>query len=423
MKILVAEDDYVSRLLVKKALKKIGHEVIEAENGKLAWEKFNAYEPEMIVSDWMMPEMDGIELCRNIRASGKKTYSYIILLTAKDKMTDLVEVFEAGADDYIIKPFKPDELRSRIKTGERIVTLEREHHYMQAQLLKQNKKLDAALAELKTTQVQMLQSEKMASIGQLAAGVAHEINNPIGFVGSNLDALNDYIKDVDTLLGQYIELIKTLSGEGGGSLLPEHRKIVETIVANQEKLEIDYIREDIPELIKDCKDGTSRVGKIVGDLKSFAHPGNDKQMLIDVNKGIQSTLNVVNNELKYKATVTKELGDVPMVQGFPQKLNQVFINILVNAGQAIEEKGEIKIKTCNDQGDAVVTISDNGCGIDKDHLSKIFDPFFTTKEIGKGTGLGMNIAYNIIEEHNGKISVESEVGKGTTFTIRLPGKK
>ncbi|MCD4676746.1 MAG: response regulator [Desulfobacula sp.] len=422
MNILVAEDDYVSRLLVKKAIKKIGHEVLEAENGKLAWQLFLEHEPDMIISDWMMPEMDGIQLCRKIRESPKKTYSYVMLLTAKDKMTDLVEVFEAGADDYIIKPFKPDELRSRIKTGERIVKLESEHHELQEELIRKNKKLDETLEHLKATQSQILQSEKMASIGQLAAGVAHEINNPIGFIGSNLDALSDYMKDVDALIAYYQKLGKTLKESDQKSLSDEIKKQVQTVFEHEKDIEIDYLIKDIPELLSDCKDGTDRVGKIVGDLKSFAHPGNDQQMLIDINKGLESTLNVVNNEIKYKATVTKDFGQVPMVEGFPQKLNQVFMNILVNAAQAIKEKGEIKIQTKKEGKYVVVTISDNGCGIEKEHLSKIFDPFFTTKEIGKGTGLGMNIAYNIIEEHKGKINVKSVVGKGTIFTIILPGK-
>lgn len=423
MKILIAEDDFVSRLLVKKSIKKIGHDVIEAENGKLAWQLFLEHEPDMIISDWMMPEMDGIELCKKIRESGKKTYSYIMLLTAKDKMTDLVEVFEAGADDYIIKPFKPDELRSRIKTGERIVKLESEHQEMQEELILQNRKLDQTLKDLKATQSQILQSEKMASIGQLAAGVAHEINNPIGFVGSNLEALADYMKDVEALLTHYGKLCKTLFASDPATLADEIKKQITVISEYEKEIEIDYLRKDIPELLKDCKDGTQRVGKIVGDLKSFAHPGNDKQMLIDINSGLESTLNVVNNEIKYKAAVTKDFGQIPMVEGYPQKLNQVFMNILVNAAQAIEEKGEISIRTKKEGNNVVVSISDTGCGIKPENIPKVFDPFFTTKEIGKGTGLGMNIAYNIIKEHKGNIHVESIVGKGTTFTIVLPGKE
>ncbi|MFH2092719.1 MAG: response regulator [Pseudomonadota bacterium] len=421
MNILVAEDDYVSRLLVKKAVKKIGHEVIEAENGRLAWELFLKHEPDMVISDWMMPEMTGIELCQKIRGSKKKTYSYVMLLTAKDKTTDLVEVFDAGADDYIIKPFKPDELRSRIKTGERIVQLEREHHDMQKELIEKNNQLDQTLSDLKTTQSQILQSEKMAGIGQLAAGVAHEINNPIGFIGSNLDALTDYMADMGQLLEHYQALHKSLK-PAEASLPADVKKQLSTIAQFEQQIEIEYLIKDIPELLHDCKDGTQRVGKIVADLKSFAHPGNDKQMLIDLNAGLETTLNVVHNEIKYKAVVIKELGEIPLVEGFPQKLNQVFMNILVNAAQAIEEKGEIKVVTTKEGPNVLVKISDNGCGIKKTDLPKVFDPFFTTKEIGKGTGLGMNIAYNIIEEHKGKIRVESEVGKGTTFTISLPGK-
>jgi two-component system, NtrC family, sensor kinase len=422
MKILIAEDDFVSRLLVKKAVEKIGHDVLEAEDGKIALELFLEHKPDMIISDWMMPEMDGIELCQKIRASDKKTYSYIILLTAKDKMTDLVEVFEAGADDYIIKPFKPDELRSRIKNGERIIKLEGEHHDLQKELVGKNNKLDKTLARLKTTQSQILQAEKMASIGQLAAGVAHEINNPIGFISSNLDALNDYMTDFDTLLQHFQKLEKILKESNQENLSSEIKQQIQTVSDYEEEIEVDYLKDDIPELLKDCKEGTGRVGKIVGDLKSFAHPGNDEQMLVDINKGLVSTLNVVNNEIKYKATVTKDLGEIPLVEGYPQKLNQVFMNILVNAAQSIKEKGEIKIVTKQKGKYVAVSISDNGCGIEKDHLSKIFDPFFTTKAIGAGTGLGMNIAYNIIEEHKGKIDVKSQVGKGTVFTIILPGR-
>ena len=277
------------------------------------------------------------------------------------------------------------------------------------------------MKNLQTTQVQMVQSEKMASIGQLAAGVAHEINNPIGFVSSNLDALKDYMQDVGQLLEFYQGVTSDLTAGKVAGLPDEVSEHLEKVKNFEEQIEIDYIREDIFDLLKDCRDGTLRVGQIVGDLKNFAHPGNDKKMLVDLNQGLESTLNVVHNELKYKTTVEKQLGEIPRVEGYPQKLNQVFMNILVNAGQAIEEKGVITIKSRTEDTNAVVEISDTGCGIAPEHLSKIFDPFFTTKDIGKGTGLGMNIAYNIVKEHGGRIEVKSEVGKGTTFCIILPG--
>jgi len=174
------------------------------------------------------------------------------------------------------------------------------------------------------------------------------------------------------------------------------------------------------DLISDCKEGTERIKKIVIDLKDFAHPGEDKIQSTDINDGIETTLNVVWNELKYKATVNKEFGKLPMENCYPQQLNQVFMNLFVNAAQAIEKQGEISIATNADDGFVEIKIGDTGSGIDKENLSRIFDPFFTTKDVGKGTGLGLNVAYNIIKKHNGTIDVKSQVEKGTVFKIRIP---
>ena len=186
------------------------------------------------------------------------------------------------------------------------------------------------------------------------------------------------------------------------------------------EIDIDFILDDIDDLIRDCREGTERIKKIVIDLKDFAHPGEDEKKSVDINQGLESTLNVVWNELKYKADVRKDYGDIPIVEGYPQQLNQVFMNILVNAAQAIEERGEIRISTRKVNGYVEVSISDTGSGIPEENLPRIFDPFFTTKEVGKGTGLGMNVAYNIIRKHNGSIDVKSKVGEGTTFRIRIP---
>ncbi len=279
-----------------------------------------------------------------------------------------------------------------------------------------------AIGELEKREDQMLQqmlhSEKLASIGQLAAGVAHEINNPTGFISSNLKTLQDYQRDIKTMLDKYRDFIATIAGiEGLGS---EVGTAIGEIVAWEKKTDIGFLKEDMVDLVNDCCEGADSIKKIVLDLKAFAHPGDDTIQLIDINSGLQSTLNVVHNELKYKAVVEKTFGAIPAVRGCPQQLNQVFMNILINAAQAIVKRGVINIATRSVEDQVEVSISDDGCGIEPEHLTRIFDPFFTTKEVGKGTGLGMNIAYSIIKNHNGTINVQSKIGKGTTFTIRLP---
>ena len=276
--------------------------------------------------------------------------------------------------------------------------------------------------EKKQIEAQLLQSEKMASIGKLAAGVAHEINNPTGFVSSNLKTLSDYIEDIIGLFKEYRKLISKLKKNSGtsGPPLPEISEQVKRIVALEKEVDLDFVLKDIFELIDESKEGTERIKKIVQDLKDFAHPGQDKPKFADINQNMDSTVNVVWNELKYRADVSKDYGDLPQVQCYPQLLNQVFMNLLINAAQSIEKRGEINIKTRADNGYVEIKISDTGSGIPKENLYRIFDPFFTTKDVGKGTGLGLNVAYNIIKKHHGKIDVKSAVGKGTTFTIKIP---
>lgn len=421
MEILIVEDDFISRNLLKKMLAAMGHVAVEAENGIQAWKLLKAKPLKIVISDWIMPEMDGIELCRKIRNASFKNYVYIIMLTVRDGKTDLIDVFDAGADDYIPKPFDPEELRARVTTGVRIVHLEEKYLETSSQLETKNQKLAKALRRLEEAKAQMFQSEKMASIGQLAAGVAHEINNPTGYVSSNLKTLSEYREDILELIKRYQDLISKLeSSEAEKPFTESIHQEIDALKRFEKDIDVAFLMQDITDLIADCREGTERIKKIIIDLKDFAHPGEDKMQSTDINKGLLSTLNVVNNEIKYKATVHKEFGDLPAVQCVLQELNQVFMNILVNAAQAIEEKGDIYITTRAVDQNVVVTISDTGCGIPEEHLTKIFDPFFTTKEVGKGTGLGMNIAYNIVQKHSGTLEVESEIGKGTTFTLTLP---
>jgi PAS domain S-box-containing protein len=277
------------------------------------------------------------------------------------------------------------------------------------------------VTERKRAQLQILQSEKMASIGQLAAGVAHEINNPTGYVSSNLKTMAEYFDDIMVILQRHRQFLNGVRDLVEKSKLDGNLPgLMSEIEDMEKKIDIEYILKDAPSLIQESREGTERIKEIVLSLKNFAHPGEDRFIYSDVNKNMDSTLNVVWNELKYKATVNKEYGELPEVQCYPQQINQVFMNLLVNAAQAIKTKGEITIRTRSDNGEVEISIKDTGVGIPPEHLARVFDPFFTTKEVGKGTGLGLNVAYNIIKKHHGSIDVTSKVGEGTTFTIRLP---
>lgn len=276
------------------------------------------------------------------------------------------------------------------------------------QLHQQQQELAIAHDTLKQSQAQILQQEKMASVGQLAAGVAHEINNPMGFISSNLSSLAKYLE-------RLTEFIRTLEEK----LLQDPPD--EELVALRKKLKIDYIMEDAQHLVTESLDGADRVKKIVQGLKNFSRVDQAEQLASDINECLDSTLNIIWNELKYKCEIKKEYGELPPTVCYPQQLNQMFMNLLVNAAQSIETQGEIRIKTWSEQDFIYTRISDTGCGIPPDKIKHIFEPFYTSKEVGKGTGLGLSIVYDIVvKNHKGDIEVESEVGKGTTFTVKIP---
>ncbi len=263
--------------------------------------------------------------------------------------------------------------------------------------------------KLKEAQTQLLQSEKLASIGQLAAGVAHEINNPIGYVKSNLHTLQEYVGDLLGLLDAY--------EAKAGALPAAERSDIDQL---KKRVDFNFLRDDIANLLAESDEGVSRVKQIVQDLKDFSHVDQAQWKAADLNRGLESTLNIVHNELKYKAEVVRDFGDLPEIECLPQQLNQVFMNILVNAAQAIDDHGTITVRT-RQVGEAVeVAISDTGRGIPPENLARLYDPFFTTKPIGKGTGLGLSIAYGIVNKHGGHIEVDSTVGQGTTFRVTLP---
>lgn len=293
----------------------------------------------------------------------------------------------------------------------------------QEALANTNLELDTAYKKLKTTQIQLLQQEKMASIGQIAAGVAHEINNPVGFVMSNLGSLKKYMDRLFEFIKVQSAALEEMAkqGQGTDSRGPDNIKsILNKINEAKHSTKLDFILEDVVNLVRESIDGTERIRQIVQELKSFSRVDEASERMSDINAGIESTINIVWNELKYKATLKKELGSLPMTKCNPGQMNQVFMNLLINAAHAIEKQGEIAIKTWYEDNNIYVAVSDTGCGIPEDKLEMIFEPFFTTKEPGKGTGLGLSIVYDIIQKHNGGIAVKSRVGEGTTFTLHIP---
>jgi signal transduction histidine kinase len=303
------------------------------------------------------------------------------------------------------------------KVRRRTRELRRQQRHLDQLVEERTAELHASNQKLRQTQAQMIQSEKMASIGQLAAGVAHEINNPIGFVNSNLYTIKEYCSEIKGLLAYYDELesrvgVHTECHSAIPGLLEKIRQCKETI-------EYDYIIEELECVLDESKEGAERVAGIVRDLKDFAQTDSGKVEYADINQGIKSTLNIVWNRLKYTVTVNKDLGNLPLVKCDLAKINQVVMNLLVNAGQSIDRNGVIDIRTRCIDSQVEIMIKDNGCGIPSEIRHKIYDPFFTTKEVGSGTGLGLNIVYNIIQSHSGTIDVDSQVGIGTTFTIRL----
>jgi PAS domain S-box-containing protein len=273
------------------------------------------------------------------------------------------------------------------------------------------------VTERRRLEQQLRQADKMASIGQLAAGVAHEINNPIGFVKSNLNSLEEYVHGMNELLTAHETLAALVRAGAGSDALGAQAAAVAGV---REAVGYAAIATDLRPLLEETKEGIERVRGIVQNLKEFSHVESAEAKYADLNRCLQSTLKIVWNELKYKAEVIEDYGALPEMRCFAQEINQVFVNLLVNAGQAITERGTIRIRTFEQDGQVAVEIGDTGCGISPEHLSRIFEPFYTTKEVGTGTGLGLSISYGIIRKHHGRIEVESTVGQGTTFRVWLP---
>ena len=302
-----------------------------------------------------------------------------------------------------------EQLALQAKLRDYALNLEKLVDERTSEIQERNCELEETIHQLNTTQTQLLQSEKMATIGQLAAGVAHEINNPIGFINSNLSTLKKYLLNIK----DYCRAADRVLDERGAGAIEELRQL-------KKFKKIDFILDDVSSVIEESIEGTDRVKTIIQDLKDFSHQDQGKMVEYDLNQCVKSTLNIVWNELKYKAEVIQDLGELPLIKCYPQQLNQVIMNLLVNAAQAIEGRGTITVRTYMENNEARIEVSDTGRGIPQKDLKKIFEPFFTTKETGKGTGLGLSVSYGIVARHGGEIQVESQVGRGTTFRVCLP---
>ena len=426
-RVLVVDDDPILLTRIKYQAAKFVSEIEVAVDGVAGLELWHQWKPDVVVTDIFMPRMNGLEMSKAIKAADPD--AQIIVITSDSDGESLLNALSIGVERYITKPVDMHLLadaigkcvRDRQQAEELRLTrqiaaltkalqqeLEEKQHAEEA-LKKEKAEQLVLINRLEEAHNQLLQAEKMASIGQLAAGVAHEINNPIGFVNSNLGVLQSYVQKLLNLVGAYEKYEPELSTES-----------IEALNALKQETDLGYLRDDISDLLSESLGGLQRVKRIVQDLKDFSHISDSEMLWANLEDGLESTLNVVWNELKYKAEVVKDYGKLPEVECIPSQLNQVFMNLLVNAAQAIQEHGKITLRT-RQEGDKVrIEIADTGCGIPQEIINRIFDPFFTTKPVGTGTGLGLSITHGIIRKHNGRIDVSSEPGKGTTFSITIP---
>ncbi|MHB8866389.1 MAG: response regulator [Pirellulaceae bacterium] len=400
MKILVVEDSATMRRVLVGSLKKWQYEVVETDDGARGWDRFQKERFPLVLTDWMMPEMDGLELTKRIRASEPAGYTYIILLTAKSEKEDLVKAMEAGADDFLIKPCDPDELRVRVREGERIIRLEQT-------LADQNR-------QLRETQAALVHSEKLVSLAQLAAGMAHEINNPISYVSNNLEVLRRAMTSQVEVLAKYRSVRDTIT------TLPTD--LAEEITRLENDGDLDWVEDNLPRLFESSLEGLGRVRDIVNNLRDFARLDEADLGEIDLNAALRSTTTVLTHEMETRRVAAEFClqEDLPRVTCRPAKVHQVLYNLLLNAIQASRADGRIFVRTSADNDYVIVDVEDHGCGIDAAHLPRIFEPFFTTKPVGHGTGLGLAISYGIVRDHGGTIDVQSKVDRGSHFRVRLP---
>ncbi|QHG17456.1 response regulator [Nostoc sp. ATCC 53789] len=420
--ILIVDDMPTNLEVISSTLEDAGFEVAIALDGLSAIEQAQLNEElDLILLDVMMPGIDGFETCQRLKSNPTTSHIPIIFMTALSDTTNKVRALELGAVDYITKPFSEQEVLARVKTQTKLYRLSRS---LEQQVVERTTQLSEALAELKTSQIQLVQREKLSALGNLVAGVAHEINNPIGFLSGNIEPALEYINDIFGLVDLYQQ---------------EYPQPSTTIQNEIKTIDLDYIREDLPKLVGSMREGVRRITDISTSLRTFSRADTERPVLCNLHDGIDSTILILKHRLKANEErpaidVITDYGDLPQIECFPGQLNQVFMNILANAIDALEDSNNgrtfkeiqanpnrIIIKTRVKDNQIQVAIADNGIGMSEQVKEKIFDHLFTTKAVGQGTGLGLAIAHQIItEKHNGLLFVNSTPGKGTEFLITIP---
>lgn len=404
-RILVVDDSAVVRRSFANFLS-ADYDCHEAESVLEAFEALKANEYDLVITDVIMPGLSGIELLRKVIDTYPNTA--VLVVSGVDRPQRALDAVRLGAFDYLIKPCDNDVLQLTVQRA-----LERRSLLLNAKQYKKdlearNEELVRGKAQLQRLQAQIVQNEKMASIGQLAAGIAHELNNPVGFVYGNLGLLEACVGDLLSLLKFY-----------DSSDLPE--SVAAGAAEIKSRIDYDATLNDLTSIIADCKDGAERVRDIVQNLRTFSRLDEAEIRKTDIHEGIDSTVRILSRYFSGgNVRLVREFASVPMIDAFSAQLNQVWMNLLVNAAQAVGASGEVKVESRADEENVYVSVSDTGVGIDPKVIDRIFDPFFTTKPVGEGTGLGLSISFGIVERHGGRIEVESRQDEGTKFTVILP---
>jgi signal transduction histidine kinase len=360
----------------------------------------------LVIADMLMPGRNGIELLREIIKRFPDTM--VIMASGVDRTQRVRDALRLGAYDYLVKPCDLDVLELSVERALERRSLLREAEQYKKALEERNTELASRKAELEHLQAQIVHTEKMASLGQLAAGIAHELNNPAGFIYGNMEFLKDCVSGLEELLSVY-----------DNTTLPA--PLAADINAVKEKIGYEQSLEALSSIVSDCYEGADRIRDVVQNLRLFSRLDEAEFKKVDLHEGIESTIRLLARYFTNGSIeLHRDYSGLPLVDCYAGQLNQVWMNLLTNAIHAVGRNGHIRISTRLKNQDVLVTVVDTGKGIEPEHLDKIFDPFFTTKPVGEGTGLGLSITYGIVERHGGSIAVESCPGMGTTFTVTLP---